>query len=353
MDLATDQASGPAEVVLACDELEQTLDFFTDRLGFAVDQIMPADKPNRAVLIGHGVRLRLDTKRATPDMSCLRVYVPPGATECSLLAPNGTRIECVQAERPVPLPALDPAFLHTRMADPAWSSGRAGMRYRDLIPGRFDGRFVASHIVIDEAGPVPDYVHFHRVRMQFIYCWKGWAKLVYEDQGEPFLLREGDCVLQPPTIRHRVLESSGPLEVIEFGSPAEHPTHADTEMALPNATVNRSRRFEGQQFVRFQQRQVDWKSEGALRFKDTGIETASNGTVSVRVLELASGRFEVEHQGELVFLVVLDGAGSLSDGADPQPLSSGDALSLPAGRRFVVESDQRPIKMLEVRVPAS
>ena len=39
--------------------------------------------------------------------------------------------------------------------------------------------------------------------------------MVYEDQGEPFIMREGDCVLQPPQIRHRVLESSGPLEVIE------------------------------------------------------------------------------------------------------------------------------------------
>ena len=189
--------------------------------------------------------------------------------------------------------------------------------------------------------------------MQFIYCWKGWAKLVYEDQGEPFLLRAGDCVLQPPTIRHRVLESSGPLEVIEFGSPAEHPTHADPSVTLPNTTVNRSRRFEGQRFVRFQNRQVNWQSQGALRFKDTGLNAASNGAVSVRILELAAGRLQVDHQGELVFLVVLDGAGRLSDGADLRPLSTGDTLSLPAGQPFTVEATSGSMQMLEVRVTAT
>ena len=45
-----------------------------------------------------------------------------------------------------------------------------------------------------------------------IYCMKGWVRLVYEDQGEPFLLEPGDCVLQPPEIRHRVLESPPGLD---------------------------------------------------------------------------------------------------------------------------------------------
>eukprot|EP01052_Picozoa_sp_SAG31_P001309 SAG31_NODE_44_length_31168_cov_16.507290_19_plen_124_part_00 len=60
-------------------------------------------------------------------------------------------------------------------------------------------------------------VHFHRVAFQIIYCLKGWVRLSYEGQGPPFVLRAGDCVLQPPTIRHRVLESGDGLEVVELG----------------------------------------------------------------------------------------------------------------------------------------
>jgi quercetin dioxygenase-like cupin family protein len=40
-----------------------------------------------------------------------------------------------------------------------------------------------------------------------IYCHRGWVRVVYEDQGEPFVMHPGDCVLQPPGIRHRVLEA--------------------------------------------------------------------------------------------------------------------------------------------------
>ena len=82
------------------------------------------------------------------------------------------------------------------------------MLYRDLIPGRLGGRYIASLISIPEGGPVADWVHFHRVAFQMIYVRRGWVRVVYEDQGEPFVMREGDLVLQPPEIRHRVLESS-------------------------------------------------------------------------------------------------------------------------------------------------
>jgi hypothetical protein len=44
----------------------------------------------------------------------------------------------------------------------------------------------------------------------------------------------GDMVLQPPGIRHRVLESSPGLEVVEISCPALHETFADHEMELPN-----------------------------------------------------------------------------------------------------------------------
>ena len=121
----------------------------------------------------------------------------------------------------------------SRLKDAAWGTGRAGMSYRDLLPNREGGRFIASHIRIHEGGPVPDYEHYHEVRFQMIYCYRGWVRLVYEDQGPPFVLQAGDCVLQPPLIRHRVLECASGLEVVEVSSPAEHPTFVDHAMTLP------------------------------------------------------------------------------------------------------------------------
>ena len=51
------------------------------------------------------------------------------------------------------------------------AAGRAGMVYRDLIPDRLGGAFIASHITIPEGGPVPDYVHHHDISV----CTKGLA----------------------------------------------------------------------------------------------------------------------------------------------------------------------------------
>ena len=48
-----------AQVVLSCDPLQPTLEFFTTRLGFRVDAIFPADAPSTAVLSGHGLTVRL------------------------------------------------------------------------------------------------------------------------------------------------------------------------------------------------------------------------------------------------------------------------------------------------------
>ena len=121
------------------------------------------------------------------------------------------------------------------------------MLYRDLIPSRLGGRYIASHITIPEGGPVADWVHFHRIAFQMIYVRRGWVRVVYEDQGEPFVMEAGDLVLQPPEIRHRVLESSPGLEVVEITCPALHETFADHDMSLPNGRVDRHRHFGGQQ----------------------------------------------------------------------------------------------------------
>ena len=272
-----------AELVLTCGDLDAAVAFYVDRLGFRLDMTMPADAPTVALISGHGIKLRLQSTaldQANAPMPELRLPAElRGAVASAGLpasAPGGLRIAWQEPAQADPALAKSREFL-LRRADSAsaWVTGRAGMQYRDLIPGRIDGRVIASHIRIVEGGPVPDYVHFHEVGVQLIFCRRGWVRVIYEDQGPPFVLQPGDCVLQPPTIRHRVLEASAGLEVIEVGSPAQHATWRDHELALPTPQVDGERRFGGQRFVRHVAAQALWQSsaQGRLQFADTGIAT--------------------------------------------------------------------------------
>ena len=235
-----------AQVVLPCSEpISATINFLTG-VGFKVRTIVPADQPRMAVLEGFGLTVRLEVGTASPPAR-LRLLTTDGEPG-EVTAPNGTVIEFVPANPPLNIPVLQEAFVVTRMptgdsADEAFSEGRAGMRYRDLIPSRLGGRFIASHILIPHGGPVSDYVHFHNIRFQMIYCYRGWVRVAYEDQGEPMLMREGDCFLQPSTIRHRVLDASDRMQVIEIGCPAEHETWGDPESTLPTGLCLPDRGF--------------------------------------------------------------------------------------------------------------
>jgi len=238
----------------------------------------------------------------------------------------------------------------------AWYVGRAGMQYRDLIPGRLDGRFIASHIRILDGGETQDYVHYHEALFQMIYCKAGWARVVYEDQGPPFALEVGDCVLQPPEIRHRVLESSAGLEVIEVACPAEYETQADHEMRLPTRDVLPERLFGGQRFALHRAREASWEPWrlGGFEARDTGVAAATNGLAAVRVVKSNSAITAMAqgHAGELLFLFILQGELSIdSHGRGNHQLLAGDSCVVPPGMGYTLQADAG-LEMLEVNLPA-
>jgi quercetin dioxygenase-like cupin family protein len=343
-----------AEVVLPAPDLDATVAFFTDRLGFRVAAVVPADDPLEVLLEGHGLRVRL-RRGAGGAPGVLRLLCADSGGASELIAPNGTHVEIATADPEVALPPLRPAFTLAKREDAEWRGGRAGMRYRDLIPDRQGGRFIASHIVIQEGGPVPDYVHFHRIRFQMIYCYNGWVRVVYEDQGPPFVMNPGDCVLQPPRIRHRVLESAVGAEVIEIASPAEHETLADPTLALPTAARRPERELDGQRFVRHELSSATWdawRSEG-FEARDLGITAATRGAVSASVVRAREGAtFRRRHEGELLFTFALRGAAVLrTTGRHGVALTAGDAFVIPAGQEYGLD-DCREVELLEVAVPA-
>ena len=351
-----------AEIVLSCPELDETLAFFRERLGFRLEMIFPADDPAVAVLSGHGLRLRLARDAGgAPGLIRLSCRDPP-ALACgasALTAPNGTCIELVAADPPLDLPPPAPSLVVTRLADgaDAWGVGRAGMRYRDLVPDRQGGRFIASHIRIPNGGPVPDMVHFHKIRFQMIYCHKGWVDLLYEDQGPLFRLVAGDCVLQPPEIRHRVVECSPGLEVVEIGCPAEHLTCIDHALSLPTPDLRPDRDFGGQRFVRHRAANAvwrPWRFDGT-EARDIGISAATDGLADVRVIRFpgADGLPPHRHAAEFLFGFVLNGAATLAaDGHKSPTLTAGDAFVVPADMTYALENGGDDLELLHVALPA-
>ena len=350
-----------AEIVLPCSELDTTLEFFTEKLGFRINAIFPADAPEESVISGHGIRIRLK-KGDTGSPGRLRLLCRNLANfadgETKLTAPNGTKIELVEADLPLVLPPEQQSFVLNRISGEAvWQVGRAGMQYRDLIPDRQGGRFIASHIRIPKGGLVPDYVHFHKIRFQMIYCYKGWVRVVYDEQGPPFVMHSGDCVLQPPQIRHRVLESSAGLEVIEISCPAEHETWADPDLDLPTTEVRSNRDFGGQHFVLHQVVQAEWspwRMEG-FEFRDTGIGTATKGLAGVRVVRPLNGSKPLvcSHSGEFYFFFTLEGGVTLiCEGLGSQRLEAGDSCVIPAQQRHALTDCSDDLELLEATFPA-
>lgn len=353
-----------AALEATCSDLDLALGALLDA-GFRIDRISPADRPSEADVSGFGTRLRV-RQVAPADLSPVTLHLSDLADQhkqepATIDWPTNWTVRRSSVEPEVRLPPMQHELVISRAEEADLGAGRAGMLYRDLIPSRHGGRFIASHIHIPDGGPVPDYVHYHRIRFQLIFCARGWARLVYQDQGEPFVMQAGDAVLQPPQIRHRVLESSDAFEVVEIGCPAEHDTFADHDLELPTAVVDRDRDFGGQRFV--------WhRAEGAVygpwehpgfEARNTGIDESTDGLADVRVARPlgqtgpgpGTDRQLLRHDDEFRFHFVLEGATTLHlDGRESVELRRGDSVSIPAslGHRF----DPSPgLELLDVRIP--
>ena len=345
-----------AEVRLPSTNLRADLGFFDKTLRMRLDSIYPADDPAVAVYSGHGLRVRLE---ASDDPAAhLRIMTDDvGFVDGvkTLTAPGGTQIEIAPLTPPLELPTTDHAFVVRRLADQApWVIGRAGMQYRDLIPSRLGGSIIASHIRIPDGGPVPDMVHFHRVGFQLIYCYRGWVDVVYEDQGGPIRLHAGDCFIQPPEIRHRVLEASDGIEVIEIGVPAEHITEIDHDMTLPTADLRPDRDWQGQRFVHNIGADAAWTpTRAGFEARDTTIAHNTQNVAGVQVLRRAAGTPEWSaHDADIHFTFVLEGQMTLEgEGKDPFRLSAGDAFVIPPDMATRYSDPSDDLELLEVSLP--
>ena len=118
-------------------------------------------------------------------------------------------------------------FVATHHRPDAFEQGlRRYAQYRDLGIAKATSGMVRAHVIKMVPPCDPDEVskqHFHEVEFQMVYVLKGWIKGEYEGAGV-VTMREGSCWLQPPKIKHAVLEYSDDCELLEIIMTADFAT---------------------------------------------------------------------------------------------------------------------------------
>jgi hypothetical protein len=119
------------------------------------------------------------------------------------------------------------AFVVSHHEPNAFEKGlRRYAHYRDLGIAAATKGLARAHVIKMVPPCDPAEVskrHFHDVDFQMVYVLKGWIKGEYEGVGE-VAMREGSCWLQPPKIKHTVLDYSDDCELLEIIMPADFET---------------------------------------------------------------------------------------------------------------------------------
>ena len=118
-------------------------------------------------------------------------------------------------------------FVASHLNANAFEGGlRSYAKYRDLGMAAATNGLAQAHVIkmIPPCDPaVVSKRHYHDVEFQIIYVLKGWIKGEYDGAGEVTMV-EGSCWLQPPKIKHTVLDYSDDCELLEIILPAEFDT---------------------------------------------------------------------------------------------------------------------------------
>jgi len=118
-------------------------------------------------------------------------------------------------------------FVATHYREGDFKEGlRRYAQYRDLGIAAATNGLAQAHVIRLVPPCIPAEVskeHYHDVEFQMIYVLKGWMKGEYEGAGV-VTMREGSCWLQPPRIKHTVLDYSDDCELLEIILPAEFDT---------------------------------------------------------------------------------------------------------------------------------
>ena len=137
-----------------------------------------------------------------------------------------TQIETRQATA-TPGAGAPQRFTVSHLEEGSFEAGlRRYAQYRDLGIKAATSGLAAAHVIRFVPPCIPEEVsklHTHDVEFQMIYVLKGWIKSEFEGEGA-HTFKAGSCWLQPPRIKHRVLDYSDDCEVLEIILPADFET---------------------------------------------------------------------------------------------------------------------------------
>jgi hypothetical protein len=167
-------------------------------------------------------------KRAAPASRTVRKASSSNKTSRSSSKISARRR--VAPAKAKPKPKIKPrkqTFVASHLNPNAFEGGlRSYAKYRDLGMAAATNGLAQAHVIkmIPPCDPaVVSKRHYHDVEFQMIYVLKGWIKGEYDGAGEVTMV-EGSCWLQPPKIKHTVLDYSDDCELLEIILPAEFDT---------------------------------------------------------------------------------------------------------------------------------
>jgi Cupin domain len=124
-------------------------------------------------------------------------------------------------------PPRKQTFVASHHSPDAFEIGlRRYAQYRDLGIAAATNGLARAHVIkmIPPCDPAEvSKRHYHDVEFQMVYVLKGWIKGEYDGAGI-VTMREGSCWLQPPKIKHAVLDYSDDCELLEIILPADFDT---------------------------------------------------------------------------------------------------------------------------------
>lgn len=139
---------------------------------------------------------------------------------------RSARSRAATAKRAAKPASRKQSFVASHHRPDAFEQGlRRYAQYRDLGIAAATGGLARAHVIkmIPPCDPAEvSKRHYHDVEFQMVYVLKGWIKGEYD--GEIITMRQGSCWLQPPKIKHTVLDYSDDCELLEVILPADFET---------------------------------------------------------------------------------------------------------------------------------
>jgi len=117
------------------------------------------------------------------------------------------------------------AVSHLKEEDFKKDGLRSYATYRDLGFAKATHGLALAQVIrlLPPFDPEAAKLHLPNVDFQMVYVLKGWIRNHFDGEGE-FVMKEGSSWIQPPGIKHAVLDWSDDVELLEIILPAEFTT---------------------------------------------------------------------------------------------------------------------------------